>query len=166
VKFPDYRLEEFIVQDSNDLQYAGFWVRFGAFLIDSLLWLMISLPLLYAVYGEQYFVSEQLSQGFFDILISWIAPVAAVLWFWIAKQATPGKMALRLRIVDASSGEAATPGQYVGRYFGYLLACIPLGLGLIWCAFDSRKQGWHDKLAKTVVVRRNTPTEVVFEKAA
>lgn len=61
---------------------------------------MISLPLLYAVYGDQYFVSEQLSQGFFDILISWIAPVAAVLWFWIAKQATPGKMALRLSFLQ------------------------------------------------------------------
>ena len=47
-----------------------------------------------------------------------------------------------------------------------LLACIPLGLGLIWCAFDSRKQGWHDKLAKTVVVRKRTPKEVVFEKTA
>ncbi|MGZ8994756.1 MAG: RDD family protein, partial [Burkholderiaceae bacterium] len=44
-------------------------------------------------------------------------------------------------------------GQSIGRYFGYYVSTIPLLIGLIWVAFDSRKQGWHDKLAGTVVVR-------------
>jgi uncharacterized RDD family membrane protein YckC len=44
-------------------------------------------------------------------------------------------------------------GQSVGRYFAYLVSIIPLCLGFAWIAFDARKQGWHDKLAGSVVVR-------------
>ena len=44
-------------------------------------------------------------------------------------------------------------GQLIGRYFGYLLSVIPFGLGLLWVAFDKKKQGWHDKMSGTIVVR-------------
>jgi uncharacterized RDD family membrane protein YckC len=74
--------------------------------------------------------------------------VVAVLWFWIAKQATPGKMALRLRIVDASSGDAATPGQYVGRYFGYLLACMPPWTGANLVRFRLSETGMARQAGK------------------
>jgi len=53
----------------------------------------------------------------------------------------------------------------IGRYFGYFLASIPLGLGLLWVAFDKRKQGWHDKLAGTVVIRETRPEPVRFNRA-
>src|SRR5574340_747 len=89
-----------------------------------------------------------------DFLISWVLPAVAVIAFWIIKQATPGKMAVSTRIVDADSGNAASAGQLIGRYFAYFAACIPLGLGILWGAFDRRKQGWHDKLAGTVAVRQ------------
>lgn len=61
---------------------------------------------------------------------------------------------LSLRVVDAESGGPLTLGQGVGRYFAYFVSTIPLGLGFLWVAFDKRKQGWHDKLAHTVVIRR------------
>ena len=51
----------------------------------------------------------------------------------------------------AATGGPLSVGQSIGRYFGYYVSTIPLLLGLIWVAFDSRKQGWHDKLAGTVV---------------
>ncbi len=41
----------------------------------------------------------------------------------------------------------------MGRYLGYFASTIPLCLGFLWIAFDKRKQGWHDKLAGTVVIR-------------
>jgi uncharacterized RDD family membrane protein YckC len=41
----------------------------------------------------------------------------------------------------------------VGRYLGYFVSTIPFGLGLFWIGWDKRKQGWHDKLAGTVVIR-------------
>ena len=77
----------------------------------------------------------------------------ATIWFWLRYLGNPGKMALKLKIVDATTGEKPSPGQAVGRYFAYILATIPLCLGFIWIAFDKRKQGWHDKLAGTVVIR-------------
>ncbi|MBI5461303.1 MAG: RDD family protein [Gammaproteobacteria bacterium] len=139
----------------QDIHYAGFWIRVGASLIDTALILVVTFPLLYAIYGKAYFNVD--ITGFIagpaDFLISWVLPAIAIILFWINRQATPGKMALSLRIVDADTGGALSVGQSVGRYFGYFVSTIPLGLGLIWVAFDKRKQGWHDKLAHTVVVR-------------
>ncbi len=77
----------------------------------------------------------------------------AVILFWRNKQATFGKMAIRAKIVDANTGGVPTTRQDIIRYFGYLVSLLPLGLGYLWIAFDSRKQGFHDKLAGTVVVR-------------
>lgn len=73
--------------------------------------------------------------------------------FWMTKQATPGKIVVGVKILDAETGEAPTVIQWAIRYLGYIVSTIPLGLGLIWAGFDDRKQAWHDKLAGTVVVR-------------
>ena len=140
--------------ENSDFEYAGFWIRTWAALIDTVLIFIILLPLLTAIYGWSYWDSEKLIQGPADLLLSWIAPAALVLVFWIVKQATPGKMAVSTRIVDAKTGNAPTKTQLVIRYVGYYVAMIPLFIGIIWIAFDRRKQGWHDKLAGTVVVRR------------
>jgi len=147
-----------------ELEYAGFWVRTGAFVIDSILLGLIMAPLLLYIYGWQYFFAKSPIAGPADFLITWIFPAVATVLFWINKQATPGKMAFSARIVDAISGEAASTGQMIGRYFAYLISFIPLGLGFFWIAIDRRKQGWHDKLAGTVVVRKK-PAPVKFVKA-
>lgn len=139
---------------TDELEYVGFWPRVGASLIDTVLIVVITWPILTAFYGETYWTSEKLIQGPMDFLLSWVFPAVAVILFWAIKQATPGKMAIGSKIVDAKTGRVPSTGQYVGRYLAYYLSTIPLGLGLIWVAFDVRKQGWHDKLAGTVVVRR------------
>ena len=138
--------------NDNDLKYVGFWTRVGASLIDGLILLVIVGPVLTLYYGESYWTSEEFVQGPFDFLLSWLFPAVAIIWCWVAKQATPGKMAVRAKILDAKTGRAPSTGQYIGRYVAYFVSGIPLGLGLIWIAFDARKQGWHDKLAGTVVV--------------
>ena len=82
--------------------------------------------------------------------------------FWMYRQATPGKMVIRARIVDARNGGQPDTRQLVIRYLGYYVSTLPLLLGFVWVAFDPRKQGWHDKLAHTVVVRpRKRGTEPV-----
>jgi uncharacterized RDD family membrane protein YckC len=134
--------------------YAGFWLRVAASLIDTVLVLLITVPLLLAVYGGSPALMS--SSGFAaipNLLISYVAPAIAVIAFWVARQATPGKMVFGARIVDARTGNSLTVRQSIGRYLGYFVSTIPFGLGLIWVAFDPRKQGWHDKLAGTVVVR-------------
>ena len=104
---------------------------------------------------DVWFVDEWLvAVGPMDFLISWILPIFVVVLFWMYRQATPGKMVIRARIVDAKTGEKPTTGQYIVRYFAYFPSYLLLGLGILWVAFDKRKQGWHDKLAGTVVVRK------------
>jgi len=143
---------------SEELEYGGFWIRVGAALIDSLLLAMIIVPILSVVYGPAYWGSDAMVQGPIDVLLTWVAPAVATVLFWMYRQATPGKMALGLRVVDATTGRPASTGQLVRRYLGYYVSIIPLLLGLLWVAFDPRKQGWHDKLAHTVVVRRKGGT--------
>lgn len=140
-------------------EYAGFWVRVLAAFIDTGIVVCITVPLLLTVYGGAYLQAARTGTavGAAQVLISWVAPAVAVVAFWFYKQATPGKMVLSMRVVDALTGHAPTLGQCIGRYLGYFVSTIPLGLGLIWVAFDSRKQGWHDKLAGTVVVRTRHP---------
>lgn len=161
-----YASTEFPMNDT-DVEYAGFWVRVGATMIDTLLIMVITLPVLVSIYGWKYFGSDQLITGPADFLVSWVFPAGAVVWFWTQKQATPGKAALSLRVLDADSGENLSVGQSIGRYLGYFVSMIPLGLGLLWVAFDRRKQGWHDKLAHTVVVRAKNhgPEPVRFPQA-
>lgn len=153
----------------QDTVYAGFWVRVGATLIDVVLVMLVTFPLLISIYGWAYFESDHYSwvAGPADFLISWVFPALAVILFWHYRQATPGKMLLSLRIVDADTGAKPSLGQNIGRYFAYLASILPLGLGFLWVAFDRRKQSWHDKLARTVVVRsgKRGPEPVRFPGA-
>ena len=135
------------------LEYVGFWARLGATIVDTILLLIICIPLVTWIYGAEYWVSERFIQGPADLVINWVLPAVAVVLFWIYRQATPGKMLIHARIVDAKTGGKPTTGQLIGRYLGYYVSTIVLLLGFIWVAFDARKQGWHDKLAGTVVVR-------------
>lgn len=156
-----------IAVDESNVEYAGFWIRVGASLIDTLLMLIITTPLLVSVYGWKSLHTDKFIQGPADLLISWIFPAVFVILFWIKKQATPGKMALSLRVLDADSGETLSTRQCIVRYLGYFVAMIPFGLGLIWVGFSSKKQGWHDMLANTVVVRAKNrgPEPVKFPHA-
>ena len=57
-------------------------------------------------------------------------------------------------IMDARTGARPSFFQYVRRYVAYAVSIVPLFLGIIWVGFDKRKQGWHDKIANTVVIRK------------
>ncbi len=146
----------------EDLEYAGFWIRVGASLIDTILLMIIIIPLMSLIYGEDYWMGQTLVFGFWDVLLNYVLPAVAVIVFWNYRSATPGKMAFRLKIVDADTGEAVPTGRLIGRYLGYYVSIIPLCLGLIWVGIDKRKQGWHDKLAGTVVVRDRRKEPVRF----
>ena len=139
----------------QSLKYAGFWVRVGATLIDTVLFVAVTFPILFAIYGWGYFDPEQTGfiAGPADFLISWVFPAIAVLIFWHFKSATPGKIFLSVKIIDAKTGGKPNLWQFIGRYFAYFVSTLPLGLGFLWVAFDKKKQGWHDKLAGTVLVK-------------
>lgn len=75
-------------------------------------------------------------------------------WYFLTRYhgRTPGKMALNLRVVK-TDGSALTGADAVLRYLGYALNWLALGLGWVWAFLDPNRQGWHDKLAKTYVVK-------------
>ncbi|MCX5757389.1 MAG: RDD family protein [Candidatus Hydrogenedentes bacterium] len=97
----------------------------------------------------------EVNAGWVHFLALGLLPIVAVILFWRFWSATPGKMLCGTRrIVDADTGGTLSTMQCILRYLGYLISTIPLCLGFAWVAFDGRKQGFHDKLAHTVVVRR------------
>ena len=144
-------------------EYAGFWIRVAAALIDTVLFILVfSIPIT-LIYGSGYWTSQNAAEGFWDVLIQYIAPLVITVWFWIKYMGTPGKMLLRLRVVDANTGQAISAPKAIGRYLGYYVSVLPLMLGIIWVGIDKKKQGFHDKLAGTVVVRDRQKESVTFD---
>jgi uncharacterized RDD family membrane protein YckC len=123
------------------LEYAGFWIRLGAGVIDLLVLGFIAGIMAY----------------FFPALIIWVTTglvisVAYLLGFWVWRGQTPGKMAVGVKIIRTDS----SPIKWqcvLYRFLGYIVSVVTLFIGFIWVAFDSRKQGIHDKIADTYVVK-------------
>ena len=117
--------------------------------------MVILVPILHAYEGDSYWAWPTLYTGISPAaeLLKWALPAIAVVIFWVTRQATPGKMAIAATIVDADTGRRPTTGQFIGRYFAYYVSMLVFFLGFLWIGIDPRKQGWHDKLAGTVVVR-------------
>lgn len=137
-----------------EYRYAGFWIRVLASLIDTVFALIITIPLLYIFFGEEYFQQNPaaLQTTGIDAVINYVIVPTIIILFWLYRSATPGKMLLHLKIIRTDGNPQLTVGQSIGRYLAYFLSGLPLMLGFIWVAFDARKQGWHDKLAGTLVV--------------
>jgi uncharacterized RDD family membrane protein YckC len=139
--------------DESQFEYVGFWSRVLASLVDTVLLCFLLYPLLTLIYGRGYWTDPRLVQGPLDVLVQWVLPAVAVVAFWLARQATPGKMIIHARIVDADTGGALGRVQAIKRYLGYYVSLVGLGLGFFSVGWNPRKQGWHDKLAGTVVIR-------------
>jgi uncharacterized RDD family membrane protein YckC len=138
----------------GDTKYAGFWLRLGALLIDQLIIAVVVVIILLAIFGTQYLELQQRGETLWaDILFQVVLPAVAAILFWRYRGATPGKMLLSAKIVDADTLGPPSTGRLIGRYFAYLVSIVPVFFGFVWIAFDKRKQGWHDKLAGTVVIR-------------
>ena len=135
---------------SSSPDYAGFWQRAAACVIDGLIALVIIVPVMVLVLGVRE-VSLDPAEHSWNLL-AFLAIAGAVIGFWRYCGATPGKIALGVKIVDARTG--GTPGilQLIVRLLAYLLSALPLYLGFFWVALDRRKQGWHDKIARTIVI--------------
>ena len=150
----------------NNYQYAGFWIRVLASFIDGFLVLFVVGSLLTMLYGSGYWTEEPDIRGFWDAVLNYVLPLVATVWFWTRFGATPGKMALKIKILDARTGGKLSVGKALLRYLGYIVSAIPFLLGYFWIGFDKKKQGFHDKIAGTVVVRVRSLEEVTFEQAA
>jgi uncharacterized RDD family membrane protein YckC len=125
--------------DALGFVYGGFWIRFAAYLIDVL---TIGIPV--AVLTA---MNPSLAVLAFIVL-----PVYFVV-LWTTTGRTFGMVLCGLRIVRSTDGGRVGLRRAMLRLAGFLLAAIPLDIGLVWAAFDERKRGWHDMVAGTVVIR-------------
>jgi uncharacterized RDD family membrane protein YckC len=143
-----------IASSTSSHAYAGFWIRFIAYFIDSLIF---GIPMLgiYFVLLRSGAVSPGNSQpqaysttlNFIYLAISFCYFV----FFW-SQGSTPGQRLFGIRVADQATFQSIGVGKAVLRYVGWFVASFCCAIGLIWAAFDSRKQGWHDKIGGTVVI--------------
>lgn len=133
------------------VHYIGFWPRVLASLVDSIVLMLAIVPiwLLYRLVAGADQVDPVVR-----MMTDWGLMMAIVLAFWIAAQATPGKMMVKGIIVDAETHQPVGFGRLALRYVAYYASIIPLMLGFFWVGWDERKQGFHDKIARTVVIRK------------
>lgn len=130
------------------VQYAGFWRRAAASIIDStILMVLMGLLLGPAIMSADIFTTE----GLFRMVLVLLITVG----LWLKFLGTPGKLLLECQIVDADTLLPMSSKQALLRYVAYLASILPLMLGFLWVARDPRKQGFHDKIANTVVVFRS-----------
>lgn len=175
---------------------AGFGVRLAAHLIDSALWSLLMSCVIVGLFWEEIaaYLNETMSRAasgrtlsaedyalplpaWFSVIFQYLIPIAVLVALWKWKSATPGKMLLGLKVVDADTRGPLTIRQCVVRMLGYLPPMIPLillslapvssrpwlmsgaavlTLPLLWGFLtilrDPMKQGWHDRMARTLVV--------------
>ncbi len=147
----------YILEEDQNRNYAGFWIRFVAYIIDSLVIYFLFIILLAIFTGDPFyqyrmepmeFGREYWSMAFSNYILQ-------IMYFSglesSKRQATFGKMIMGIKVVSKSGGRLS-PLNAIGRYLGKFLSAIILLIGFIMAAFDSRKQALHDKLAETFVV--------------
>jgi uncharacterized RDD family membrane protein YckC len=136
------------------MEYAGFWRRFFAYIIDSFFNYFVfffgSMELL--VFINNHIV--KMDVGLINSL-SYVLAIPLTFAFtvlcWMYWGRTAGKFILMLRVVD-KDGNKLDLEKSVIRCFGYFLSTICVWLGFLWIAFNKKKQGWHDILAKSFVI--------------
>jgi uncharacterized RDD family membrane protein YckC len=141
--------------------YGGFWIRFVAYLIDSLI-VGFSSVALQAVLLPKLRPNPSLAAGASALALVGIAYVVGVAiaatyegMFVYKLGATPGKMVLGLRVVRPDGGPVSL-GRAVGRYFAKILSAIILLIGFIMAGFDREKRALHDMLVDTRVIKRRS----------
>jgi uncharacterized RDD family membrane protein YckC len=125
--------------------YAGFWIRFAASLLDGIL-IGVGTGIVGAMLGAD------------DAGVNLLNLIVGVAYFGMLEGGptgqTLGKRVCNIRVVDATTGQAGIGiGRGIGRYFARWLSAIVLLLGYLWMLWDPRKQTWHDKLVGSIVVK-------------
>ena len=140
------------------LSYAGFWVRAAAFLVDGCLITIVMFVIL-VPFGVPLIVAREVGTTTVFELHPTSSTVNTVLstfffvGFWARLGQTPGMMLFNLRVLRAEDGQKIDLPIAAIRYLGLLVSLAVFLIGVIWVAFDRNKQGWHDKIVRTVVVR-------------
>jgi len=159
--------------ENKNENYAGFWIRFLAFLVDTvvintLMWVMI-LPLLGAlglsitslndINNFDFHDEESLAIFLLSVIPALVTVNLLITWMYYAllqsgpRQATIGKMALGIIVIDVN-GNRMTFARASLRYFSKIISSFIMMIGYIMAAFTEKKQALHDIIANTYVVKK------------
>jgi uncharacterized RDD family membrane protein YckC len=150
------------------MEFAGFWIRVGAAIID---WLALYAIIMIITIPFEFFIATMgpdvgeggnldgfnmslwMGMNILMALIQFGIGVAYETWFVGKFAATPGKMACKIKVVNAD-GSKVSYLKALGRYFAKMLSSLILFIGYIMVAFDSEKRGLHDHICNTRVIRK------------
>ena len=139
---------------TEEMQYAGFWIRFGAKLIDGIILAMVSYAVSFAGGMVVYTEPGTLSAGMgIIIFLQYAIPFAYATFFLGKFAATPGKMACGLKVLTAE-GESVSYLRAAGRHLSEYISSLILAIGYIMAAFDQEKRALHDRICNTRVIRK------------
>jgi uncharacterized RDD family membrane protein YckC len=131
---------------SSTAPKAGFWIRFLAILIDGILVAIVN-----AAIAAVLSLNTNGRSGL-QVLLG----LAYYVYFWSNSSPWPGQTLgnklLKIRVIR-TDGSGLEISQALIRYVGLFISVVVLFIGVIWAAFDPNKQGWHDKIAGTYVVK-------------
>lgn len=138
------------------MEYAGFWIRFGAWFIDyiilaiatTIIYLPLSFLGVFSADEAAIFITIQLV----SMILNFIIPAVYDTWFVGKYAATPGKMACKLKVVMADSARVSF-GRAVGRHFAKYISGLILCIGFIMAGFDDQKRTLHDRICDTRVIK-------------
>ncbi len=158
------RIREGVAQPGQ-MVYGGFWLRFLAKILDGIIvnvvCMVVNLMLAFLLLGSMnYFTAQADPQNIGPFLLFQAASMlvnigigVGYMIFFVRKfDATPGKMALGLKLVRAD-GASLTVGRIIGRYFAEMLSGIILFIGYIIAGFDEQKRSLHDRICDTRVIK-------------
>ncbi len=157
---------------TKKLNYAGFWRRLSASLIDILITTPILISIVYLFGLDKYLTIEineelysyvenqkaSINRTIIDIISIVIAAFYSILFISSKKMATPGKMLFNVYVVDLK-GQKLTALRATARFFASLLSAISFGIGLIMIAFTKEKTAFHDIICSTRVVKKGQKDE-------
>jgi uncharacterized RDD family membrane protein YckC len=134
-------------------EFGGLWRRLAAGVIDAIV--------LYGVLLAAAGARIALPPGSQLVVLSdavWLSVTVGYLPVqWAVAGQTLGMRAVKLRIVRERDGGAIGFGVSLLRFWGWILSVFLFGLGFLWIAFDTRKRGWHDRIAGTIVIHQRRP---------
>lgn len=138
------------------MEYAGFWIRFGAWFIDWII-LAIATSIIYLPFSFMGVFSFDQPAVFaiiqlFSMILNFIIPAAYESWFVGKYAATPGKMACKLKVVVADSTRVSF-ARSIGRHFAKYISGMIFLIGYIMAGFDDQKRALHDRICDTRVIR-------------
>lgn len=149
----------------ENYRFAGFWLRFIAVLIDAIIVNIVSfLPFYMLGYFIGYSMVDSAPMHEIEATANAVATLLGLILGWLyyavmessKRQATFGKMALGIRVVDLN-GNRISFGKATGRHFGKILSLFTFFIGHFMAGWTRKKQALHDKMSGCLVVKNNSP---------